>query len=41
MKSIITAAILTLGILSAVSAASANPSYDGPKWAQEAFEANG
>lgn len=40
MKSILTATILTLGILSAASVASASPFYDYPNWAQEAFESN-
>ena len=37
MKAILTATILTLGVLGAVSTASANH-YDGPAWVQEAFE---
>ena len=39
MKAILAATMLTLGVLGAVSTASASPIYDGPVWAQEAFEA--
>ena len=38
MKAILTATILTLSVLGAVSTVSANPSYEGPTWVQEAFE---
>ena len=40
MKAILAATMLTLGVLGAVSTASASPSYDGPAWVQEVFEAD-
>ena len=39
MKAILVATMLTLGVLGAVSTASADPIYDGPAWVQDAFDA--